>query len=211
MTADQTPVPAPKFNVLERPRYPRSPATAAVILSNIGDHEREIRVIEAAYSERIAQHEAAIALLIAERDLKIEQCLSYIVPAVDTLQRFYRNNLRRYGKGRALKLTSGTLKCELDKSWTVDVVGDEDDAVRKVRRRGMRFVTVKVTLNKQAIGRNHSRFARIAELTFRKQDRFRVIPANLGATPKPSVDRLSRIHRTMTAHRSTAKIPTVKP
>jgi phage host-nuclease inhibitor protein Gam len=193
---------------IDPPKPPRSYQQATNLLGEVGDHERAIGQLSSWFGRRIAAHQISIARLQARRDAQIAPHEAFVKTGVKLLATWHKNNLKKWGKGRSIPLPTGELKRELDPQWQVEVVGDKDAAVTKVRRRGIRYLTITVSLNKREIAKDRRRFRRVKELVISRKDRFRAVPNNLGDTEKPKIDRLSLPVKTILSSRPPTATPT---
>jgi phage host-nuclease inhibitor protein Gam len=172
-------------------KTPRGRNKADEMLAQIGDSERQARMIEAQRDAQITALNAQIEAIKQEADNKIERLAINIERRLPALWRWYRGNLKRYGRGqRTIYLPSGTIGMKLDSARSVEVTGDMAEVVKAVRRRGLRFIKIKVELNKAAIAQEWRRFRNVPGLTFHLYDRFFAEPLVLKETTKPKESRL---------------------
>lgn len=163
--------------------------TASEILELVGNHERQIRKLFAKYGKRIAKIQNRITELEAKRDTLIAPHLMGLNAGADTLAKLYET-----GK---IELPSGTLWSRHD--WSLEIVGDEAEAIRAARRRGLKYITIKVTLNRRAILADRRRFARVPGFLFQNKHTLYIEPNNLGKTEPPKESRLTRVLGVVTA------------
>jgi phage host-nuclease inhibitor protein Gam len=179
-----TPTPTPRI------KTPRGVKGATKAISELGFMESIIRELTTDRDKKLQPLNEEIARINAEYEETIAPILIEFVPRMYALHRWYRRNLRRYGVGRSINLASGSIGQQLDGQWTVDVVGDKDEVLKAVRKRGMKFIKVTMTIKKREIGNDRRRFRKVEGLHIHRRDRFFVKPTILRDSNDPGEDRL---------------------
>ncbi|GAC1370792.1 MAG: hypothetical protein NVSMB39_4020 [Candidatus Saccharimonadales bacterium] len=67
-------------------------------------------------------------------------------------------NLDRYGKGRSISLPVGKLSAHMSSDLKVEITGQKNDVIQRVREKGDQYVTITVNLNHDAIVADREQF-----------------------------------------------------
>jgi phage host-nuclease inhibitor protein Gam len=183
-TTESAPSPLPVF------KTPRGITGADRAVSELAFGESIVRLLTHERDTKLEALNAEIARINADYEETVGPIVVELKQRMKALRHWYRRNLRRYGEGRSIKLPSGIIGMQLDSNWVVEVVGDEEEAIKQTRRRGLKYVKIKVTLNRTAISRDRRRFRKVKSLRIHRQDRFFVSPTVLRDSQPPKPDRL---------------------